>query len=53
VAHGPLLLYAAKVEQLAGQTTSAVGLAKRAISARAPALPDHLANDARQLVVGG
>ncbi|RVX38042.1 hypothetical protein EDD27_0332 [Nonomuraea polychroma] len=53
VAHGPLLLYAAKVEHLAGQTTSAVGLAKRAISARAPALPDHLANDARQLVVGG
>ncbi|HEX4811797.1 MAG TPA: tetratricopeptide repeat protein [Nonomuraea sp.] len=49
VAHGPLLLYAARVEQLSGKTTSAMHLAERAISARGPALPDHLAEVARQL----
>ncbi|MGW0809369.1 nSTAND1 domain-containing NTPase [Nonomuraea sp. NPDC002799] len=47
--HGPLLLYAAKVEQMAGKTTEAVDLARRAIEAEAPALPDHLAESAREL----
>ncbi|TDD22847.1 hypothetical protein E1294_10495 [Nonomuraea diastatica] len=48
--HGPLLLYAARVEQLAGEISSAVDLARRAISAKAPALPHHMAQDARRLV---
>ncbi|MEO3788722.1 hypothetical protein ABGB14_00825 [Nonomuraea sp. B10E15] len=48
--HGPLLLYAARVEQLAGESSSAVDLAQRAISAKAPALPHHMAKDARRLV---
>ena len=47
---GPLLLYAARVEELAGKTTSAVDLAKRAISARGPALPEHMEQDAQRLV---
>ncbi|MGP3910454.1 nSTAND1 domain-containing NTPase [Nonomuraea sp. 10N515B] len=51
VAHGPLLLYAARVEKLAGKTTSAADLARRAISAKAPALPGHLVNHARELAV--
>ncbi|TDE55839.1 hypothetical protein E1295_12920 [Nonomuraea mesophila] len=50
VDHGPLLWYAARVEQLAGKTASAVDLAKRAISARTPALPHHMAEPARRLV---
>ncbi|TMR14321.1 hypothetical protein ETD86_29095 [Nonomuraea turkmeniaca] len=49
LAHGPLLLYAAQVEQLAGKTLSAVRLAERAISAQGPALPDHMAEVAREL----
>ncbi|WP_433439537.1 tetratricopeptide repeat protein [Nonomuraea sp. CA-141351] len=48
---GPLLLYAARVEQLAGKTTSAADLATKAISAKAPALPEHMAEDAIRLVV--
>ncbi|WP_049567960.1 tetratricopeptide repeat protein [Nonomuraea sp. SBT364] len=48
--HGPLLLYAAKVKELAGQTTSAADLARRAISASAPPLPGHMEKDARRLV---
>jgi tetratricopeptide (TPR) repeat protein len=51
VAHGPMLLYAARVEKLAGKTMSAADLAKRAISAKAPALPGHLVDHARELVV--
>nr|WP_170246577.1 hypothetical protein [Nonomuraea zeae] len=47
--HGPLLWYAAKVEKLAGKTVSAVDLAKRAIDAQGPALPEHLAKDAIRL----
>ncbi|MFF4617411.1 tetratricopeptide repeat protein [Nonomuraea jabiensis] len=50
--HGPLLLYAARVEQLAGKTTSAVDLAAKAITAKEPALPEHMAEDAKRLVVG-
>ncbi|WP_188194424.1 tetratricopeptide repeat protein [Nonomuraea sp. SYSU D8015] len=49
VDHGPLLLYAARVEHLAGKFTSATGLARRAISAKEPALPGHLARPAREL----
>ncbi|WP_236050963.1 tetratricopeptide repeat protein [Nonomuraea cypriaca] len=48
--HGPLLLYAARVEQLAGKTNSAVELAKQAIDAKTPKLPAHMAEDARRLV---
>ncbi|MFI7706205.1 tetratricopeptide repeat protein [Nonomuraea sp. NPDC049480] len=51
IEHGPLLLYAAQVEKLAGKTVSAADLARRAISARAPALPGHLVDHARELVV--
>ncbi|MEU8143090.1 hypothetical protein [Nonomuraea sp. NPDC048901] len=47
---GPLLLYAARVEELAGKTTSAVDLAKAAISAQRPALPEHMKQDAHRLV---
>ncbi|MFI7125493.1 hypothetical protein ACIBQ1_07345 [Nonomuraea sp. NPDC050153] len=50
--HGPLLFYAARVEQLSGKTTSAVDLAAKAITAKAPALPEHLAKDAKRLAVG-
>ncbi|TMR89239.1 tetratricopeptide repeat protein [Nonomuraea basaltis] len=50
-AHGPLLLYAARVEKLAGKTMSAADLARQAISAKAPALPGHLIDHARELVV--
>ncbi|MET8001330.1 tetratricopeptide repeat protein [Nonomuraea glycinis] len=49
-AHGPLLLYAARVEELAGRMAPAVALARRAISATAPALPRHLHQDARRLL---
>ncbi|SEL65170.1 hypothetical protein [Nonomuraea pusilla] len=48
--HGPLLLYAARVEELAGKTSSAMDLARRAMSASAPALPEHMARDARRLI---
>ncbi|MEV1172597.1 tetratricopeptide repeat protein [Nonomuraea sp. NPDC049784] len=49
VDHGPVLLYAARVEELAGKTSSATALAQQAIAASAPALPEHMAGDARRL----
>ncbi|MEU8379827.1 tetratricopeptide repeat protein [Streptosporangium sp. NPDC048865] len=48
--HGPVLLYAARVEELAGDTAAAVALARRAGAARAPALPAHLAAEAQRLI---
>ncbi|MEQ4718242.1 tetratricopeptide repeat protein [Nonomuraea sp. B19D2] len=47
--HGPVLLYAARVEELAGKTTSAAALAQQAIAASAPAIPEHMTEDARRL----
>ncbi len=47
--HGPVLLYAARVEELSGRMRSAAELAGRAISAAAPALPRHLEPDAQRL----
>jgi tetratricopeptide (TPR) repeat protein len=50
--HGPVLLYAARVEELSGRMRSAAKLAGRAISAAAPALPRHLERDAQRLAHG-
>jgi Flp pilus assembly protein TadD len=50
--HGPVLLYAARVEELSGRMRSAAKLAGRAISAAAPALPRHLKRDAQRLASG-
>ncbi|MEV0236992.1 tetratricopeptide repeat protein [Nonomuraea sp. NPDC050786] len=49
VDHGPVLLYAARVEELAGRTSSAAALAQQAIAASAPAIPEHMTGDARRL----
>ncbi|MEV4114858.1 tetratricopeptide repeat protein [Nonomuraea sp. NPDC049695] len=49
VDHGPVLLYAARVEELAGKSSSAAALAQQAIAASAPAIPEHMTRDARRL----
>jgi tetratricopeptide (TPR) repeat protein len=47
--NGPVLLYAARAEALAGARSGATELAARAIDAADPPLPDHLLEIARQL----
>ena len=47
--NGPVLLYAARAETLVGDQTDAAELARRAIDAVDPPLPEHLLEAARQL----
>jgi len=47
---GPVLLRVARVRQLEGDPDTAAGLAKRAISANHPPLPQHLRKEAERLI---
>ena len=51
--NGPVLLYAARADELVGARGDAVALAERAIDAADPPLPGHMLEVARQLVRGG
>lgn len=48
--HGPALLYAALVEEEAGDAAAAAQLARDAKAAQAPPLPDHLTGTADRLI---
>ncbi|GAA2863916.1 hypothetical protein GCM10010517_23050 [Streptosporangium fragile] len=48
--HGPVLLYAAMISSLDGDVRRADDLARRARTAREPALPTHLAAEADRLI---
>lgn len=50
---GPVLLYAARVETLSGDTEAAADLARRAVTATDPALPPHQREDALRLLHQG
>ncbi|MFB9884364.1 hypothetical protein ACFFMN_41175 [Planobispora siamensis] len=50
--HGPALIYAAKVRELAGDQDSAAELAIRARRAQSPSLPAHLKAEADRLARG-
>jgi tetratricopeptide (TPR) repeat protein len=51
--NGPVLLYAARADELVGARGDAVALAERAIDAADPPLPGHMLEVARRLVSGG
>jgi tetratricopeptide (TPR) repeat protein len=48
--NGPVLFYAARAEALAGHTSAALNLARRALNATDPALPTHQREAALKLV---
>ena len=50
--NGPVLLYAARADELVGARGEAVALAERAIDAADPPLPEHMLKVARRLVGG-
>ncbi|GII03917.1 hypothetical protein Pta02_59250 [Planobispora takensis] len=50
--HGPVLLYAAKVREAAGDHDSAAELARRARAAQTPPVPAHLVPEAERLAGG-